>query len=63
MAKVKVYKMEMEFELTIGLRSINDFMNQMGFAERTYASGPILTVKQTLPNVPTKDFRYYITIR
>ena len=56
MAKVKVYEMEMEFELTIGLRSINDFMNQMGFAERTYTTGPILTVKQTLPTVPTKEY-------
>lgn len=56
MEKVKVYEMEMEFELTVGLRSVNDFMNQMGFAERTYVNGPILTLKQTLAIVPTKEY-------
>lgn len=56
MEKIKVYEMEMEFELTIGIRSVNDFMNQMGFAERTYVTGPILTIKQTLPTVPTQEY-------
>lgn len=56
MEKVKVYEMEMEFELTVGLRSVNDFMNQMGFPERTYTKGPILTLKQTLAIVPTKEY-------
>lgn len=56
MAKVKVYDMEMEFELQVGLKSINNFMNNMGFEGKTSVGGQILTIKQTLLFVPDNDY-------
>lgn len=56
MAKVKVYDMIMEFELTVGLKSVNNFMNEMGFDGKTCVTGPTLTVTQTLPVVPDADY-------
>ena len=56
MAKVKVYDMEMQFELTLGIRSVNDLLNNMGLAEKLVANGNVLTVTQTLPVVPDEEY-------
>jgi len=56
MAKVKVYDMEMQFELTLGIRSINDLLSNMGLAEKLVVNGNVLTVKQTLPVIPNEEY-------
>lgn len=56
MAKVKVYDMVMEFELTVGLKSVNRFINEMGFDGKTCVTGPVLTVTQTLPIIPDTEY-------
>jgi len=56
MAKVKMYDMEMQFELTLSIRSVNDFLSNMGLAEKLVVNGNVLTVTQTLPVVPDKEY-------
>ena len=56
MAKVTVYEMEMQFELTLSIRSVNDLLSSMGLAEKLVANGNILTVKQTLPVIPNEEY-------
>lgn len=54
--KIKVYEMEMEFGLTVGIKEINKVMNSMGFDETLGVSGPVLTIKQTLAVVPNEEY-------
>ena len=54
--KVKVYEMEMEFEVVVGLKDINDFMHNMGFVETMGASGYVMTIKQTLLFIPNEEY-------
>lgn len=54
--KVKAYEMEMEFELKIGLKDVNDFMHKMGFQESLCATGPVMTIKQTVLFVPNEEY-------
>lgn len=53
---MKVYEMEMEFECTVGLNDINNFMGGFGFNEKFGVNGPILTLKQTLPFIPNDEY-------
>lgn len=53
---MKVYEMEMEFEVTVGLKEINDFMNLMGFEEKATLTGQIMTLKQTIPFIPDEVY-------
>lgn len=53
---MKVYEMEMEFELFVGLKEINDFMELMGFEEKTGVPGCTLIVSQTLPFIPNEEY-------
>lgn len=53
---MKVYEMEMEFELFVGLKEINDFMGIMGFEEKMGVPGCTLTVSQTLPFIPNEEY-------
>ena len=56
MAKVKVYDMEMQFELTLSIRRINDLLGSMGLAEKLVTNGNVLTVTQTLPVIPNEEY-------
>ena len=53
---MKVYEMEMEFEVTVGLKEINDFMNLMGFEEKAVLTDQIMTLKQTIPFIPDEVY-------
>ena len=53
---MKVYEMEMEFELGLGLKGINDFMHNFGFDEKLCASGNVLSIKQTIPFIPDESY-------
>jgi hypothetical protein len=54
---MKMYEMEMEFELVVGLKSINNIMmNMYGFEDKACISGQMLTLKQTVPFVPTEAY-------
>lgn len=58
--KVKIYEMEMIFELTLGLKTVDKFMSQMGVSDTLAAKGTELTIKQTVPFIPTEDYIHKI---
>lgn len=49
---IKIYEMEMKFELTLGFRSLNNMLEDMGFNEKPYVKGQTIILKQELPVVP-----------
>ena len=53
---MKVYEMEIEFEVVVGLKEINDFMNAIWFEEKTGVSGQSIILKQTIPFVPNEEY-------
>lgn len=53
---MKMYKMEMEFEVVVGLKEINEFMNYMGFPEKTGIGGQTITLTQTIPFIPDEEY-------
>lgn len=53
---MKVYEMEMEFEVVIGLKEINNLMSSFGFNEKACARGNFISIKQTVPFVPDNDY-------
>ena len=53
---MKMYEMELEFEVVLGLKEINDFMNLMGFEEKAAIVNQTLTLKQTISFIPNKEY-------
>lgn len=53
---MKVYEMEMEFDVVVGLKDLNDIMNNYGFSGRTGVSGYTLTLSQTIPFIPDEVY-------
>lgn len=53
---MKVYEMEIEFEVVVGLKDFNIFMNAMGFEEKAGVSGQSIILKQTIPFVPNEEY-------
>lgn len=53
---MKVYEMEIEFEVVVGLKDFNNFMNAMGLEEKTGVSGQSIILKQTIPFVPNEEY-------
>lgn len=53
---MKVYEMELEFEVVLGLKEINDFMNAMGFEEKAAIVNQTLTLKQTISFIPNEEY-------
>lgn len=53
---MKVYEMEMEFAVVVGLKDLNDIMNSYGFSGRTGVSGYTLTLTQTIPFIPDEAY-------
>lgn len=51
-----LYEMEMEFELELSLKSINNFMNDMGMDGKLVSGGHIFTISQTIPFVPDEAY-------
>ena len=54
--KVKVYEMEMIFELTLGLKDIDEFMSNIGIHETLATKGTNVTIKQTIAFIPNEDY-------
>lgn len=53
---MKMYKMEMEFEVVVGLKEINEFMKYMGFPGNTRIGGQTITLTQTIPFIPNEAY-------
>ena len=53
---MKVYEMEMEFEVAVGLKDFNDIMNRCGMDGRVGVTGYALTVTQTVPFIPDEAY-------
>lgn len=51
-----VYEMEMEFDLQLSLKSINQLMNNMGMGGKLVSSGHVFTINQTIPFVPDEAY-------
>jgi len=53
---MKMYKMEMEFKVVVGLKEINEFMKYMGFSGNTGIGGQTITLTQTIPFIPNEEY-------
>lgn len=54
--KVTLYEMVMEFEVTLGLKELNNFMGLMGFSEKAGITGQTVTLTQTGPFIPDDEY-------
>ena len=54
--KQKLYEMVMEFEVTLGLKELNDVMELFGFHEKSGIAGQTITVSQTIPFIPDEEY-------
>lgn len=53
---MKFYDMEMEFELELSLKSVNNFINDMGLGGKLVTKGNIFTINQTIPFIPDEAY-------
>lgn len=53
---MKMYEVEMEFEVVVGLKELNKFMEIMGFSEKTGINGQTMVLKQTIPFIPNEEY-------
>lgn len=54
--KVTLYEMVMEFEVTLGLKELNNFTELMGFSEKAGIAGQTVTLTQTVPFIPDDEY-------
>lgn len=54
--KVTLYEMVMEFEVTLGLKELNNFIGLMGFSEKAGITGQTVTLTQTGPFIPDDEY-------
>ena len=54
---MKVYEMIMEFEVTVGLKDLNDLLCSVGGpGEKIGVAGYTLTITQTIPFIPNDEY-------
>ena len=53
---MKMYEMQMEFEVVLGLKEINHIMNMMGVSEKTGISGQSIVLTQTISFIPNEEY-------
>lgn len=59
---MKVYEMIMEFEITVGLKDLNDLLCRVGGpGEKIGVAGYSLTLTQTIPFVPNDEYINKVT--
>lgn len=55
--EIRAYEVEMLFTASVGLKQINELLNQMGSRDELQIRDAVtISVKQTLPTVPSEDY-------
>ena len=53
---MKLYEMIMEFDITVGLKEINSFMEMFGYNDKAVIKGQTITLSQTVPFIPDENY-------